>query len=118
MLALTSSSKLPSFSLNFSLVLLLQIDIVDVSSMEHGFQPYTFQRIFLFSLPKREIREDRTPWCYVLIIFPVLDPRGEALPDAHQTWNCAEFYGNHRYPEWTGLLKVKEVNKNKYREII
>ena len=48
---------------------------------------------------------------------PVLDPRGEALPDAHETWNCAEVYGNHRCPVWTGLLKVMEVSKNKDREV-
>jgi len=50
-------------------------------------------------------------------IFPVLDLRGEAFPVVHETWNYAEFYGNHRYLDWTGLEKEKEVNKNKYREI-
>ena len=56
---------------------------------------------------------------YVSVIFPVHDPRGEALPNAHETWNCAEsVYGNHRRPlrvDWTTESKgseQKQVHSN------
>ena len=55
--------------------------------------------------------------CMFQCFSAFLDLTAEALLVMEETWICAEFCGNHRYLEWTGLVKEKEVNKNKYREI-
>ena len=111
-----------SFLFLIFFLLLVQIDTVEAPSRKHGFQTYTFRICqLLVNFPVffnyQKDKSVKSPWFYVSVIFPVLDPRGEALPDAHETWNCAEFYENDKSPGWTGLPKVKEVNKNKYREI-
>ena len=101
------------------------------SSRKHGFQPYTFlisERlvIFLFSLPMRQILEERTPWFYVsdrffLSLSPevkCLLPRLGTAPNFMEITDVQSGLDYWKWRKWTKTSTEKSVKVYRRRQFL